>query len=252
MDNSRDAQAQRGWDPADLSGLEAAAVALNRTVDALTDDDLAEPSLLPGWTRAQVVAHLALNGRSLASVLDAVGRGEPVAMYESDDQRDSEINELAGADPADLRDALLAATTAFGDAVAAMDEDAWSGSFNRLPGGPAWPAASIVPTRRREVEIHHVDLGAPYTHHEWPDDFVSELLDVVSVDQAAAGPFQLRATDLGRGWAVGGQSGSTVAGRGADLGLWLTGRSTGDGLTCDAGELPALGPWRRASRTAVS
>ena len=140
-------------DPADLSGLEVSAVALNRTVDALTDDDLAAPSLLPGWTQAQVVAHLALNGRSLAGVLDAVRRGEPVAMYDSDDQRDSEINELAGADPADLRDALLAATTAFSDAVAAVDEDAWSGSFNRLPGGPERRRPPFQLGRRLEVQL---------------------------------------------------------------------------------------------------
>ena len=38
----------RGWDPGDLSGLEVSAVALNRTVDALSADDLAGPSLLPG------------------------------------------------------------------------------------------------------------------------------------------------------------------------------------------------------------
>jgi maleylpyruvate isomerase len=251
MDNSRDAGAER-WDPADLSGLDASAVALNRTVDSLTADDLAEPSLLPGWTRAHVVAHLALNGRALARVLDAVGRGEAVAMYESDEQRDTDINEYADAGPDELREGLLAATTAFSDAVAAVEAERWNGSFNRLPGGPAWPAATIVSTRRREVEIHHVDLGAPYTQHEWPDDFVAELLDVVSVDQAGAGPFRVRATDLGRDWSVGGDGGPTVAGRGADLGWWLTGRSAGDGLSSDAGGLPAIGPWRRASGTALS
>jgi maleylpyruvate isomerase len=252
MDDSRDPRTDHSWDPADLTGLDASAVALNRTVDALTADDLAEPSLLPGWTRAHVVAHLALNGRALARVLDAVGRGQAVAMYESDEQRDSEINDFAAAAPDELREGLLTATTAFSDAVAAVEAERWEGSFNRLPGGPAWPAATIVPTRRRELEIHHVDLGAPYTRHEWPDDFVAELLDVVSVDQAPGGPFQLRATDLGRDWSVGGQGGATVAGLGADLGWWLTGRSNGDGLTCDSGALPAIGPWRRASGTALS
>src|SRR5690242_10508268 len=123
-------------DPADLTGLEVSAVALNRTVDALTAEELAAPSLLPGWTRAHVVAHLALNGRALAQVLDAVGRGEPVAMYESDEQRDTEIEEYAASDPADLREGLLAATTEFSDAVQVMEPDRWSGSFNRLPGGP--------------------------------------------------------------------------------------------------------------------
>ena len=240
MDNSRDATG-------DLTGLEASAIALNRTVDALTADELAEPSLLPGWSRAHVVAHLALNGMAMAGVVDGVARGHTPAMYESDEQRNSDIDELTTADPADLRDRLLAATTEFADAVAAVDADRWRGVFTRTPGAPGWPAVTIVATRRREVEIHHADLGASYTHHDWPDDFVAELLDVVSVDRADAGPFRLRATDLGRDWAVGGDGGPTVMGRGSDLGWWLTGRGPGDGLSCDAGTLPGLGPWQRAT-----
>jgi maleylpyruvate isomerase len=173
-------------------------------------------------------------------------------MYESDEQRDADINEHADSEAAELRDGLLAATTAFSDAVTAMDEDRWNGSFNRLPGGPSWPLATIVATRRREVEIHHVDLGTSYTQRDWPDDFVAELLDVVSVDRAGEGPLRLRATDLGRDWAVGSYGGPMVAGRGSDLGWWLTGRGAGEGLTSDDSALPALGPWRRASGTTIS
>ena len=100
------------------------------------------------------------------------------------------------------------------------------------------------------MEIHHVDLGSAYTRHDWPTDFVVDLLDVVSVDRNGAGPFQLRATDLDRGWAVGGEGGPTVSGAGADLGWWLTGRGTGTDLTCESGGLPELGPWRRATSRA--
>jgi maleylpyruvate isomerase len=235
-----------------MTGLDASAIALNRTVDALSSDDLAEPSLLPGWSRAHVVAHLALNGFAMAGVVDAVGRGETVAMYESDDQRNSDIDELVDTEAADLRDRLLAATTAFSDAVAAVDEDRWDGVFTRTPGAPPWPAATIVSTRRREVEIHHADLGVAYTRHDWPDDFVRDLLDVVSVDQSGAGPFQARATDLSGDWSVGGEGGPVVTGAGADLGWWLAGRGPGEGISCDAGELPRLGPWRRASPTPPS
>jgi maleylpyruvate isomerase len=237
----------RGEDPGDLSGLEASAISLNRTVDALTTEELAGPSLLPGWSRAHVVAHLALNGQAMAGVADGVGRGTTPAMYESDEQRSTDIDELAEADPADLRDRLFAATTLFTDAVELVPEDRWVGAFTRIPGGPTWPAATLVATRRRELEIHHADLGAAYTHHDWPDDFVAELLDVVSVDQASSGPFLVRATDLGREWSVGGEDGPVVSGRGADLGWWLTGRGPGDGISCESGELPHLGPWRRAT-----
>ncbi len=148
----------------------------------------------------------------MAGVADGVARGEPVAMYESDEQRDADIVELAEADGAELRDRLLAATTAFGDAVEEVADDRWDGGFSRTPGGEPWPAATIVATRRRELEIHHVDLGAAYSQQDWPDDFVDELLDVVSVDQAGAGPFRIRATDLGRDWVVGGEGGPVVTG----------------------------------------
>ena len=51
LDDSR-GDTGRAWDPGDLTGLEVSAVALNRTVDALTADDLAAPSLLPGLDAA--------------------------------------------------------------------------------------------------------------------------------------------------------------------------------------------------------
>ena len=202
-------------------------------------------------TRAHVVAHVALNGDALAGVLDAVLREEPVAMYESDERRDADIEELAGAGQADLLDRLLAATTRFADAVEAMDDEAWQGTFSRTPGTDPVPVATVPSMRRRELEVHHADLGVVYTRGDWPRDFLVELLDVVTVDHAASGPFTVRADDLDRSWAVGGGDGPTVAGPGADLGWWLTGRGDGDGLSCEAGDLPRLGPWRRASATVV-
>ncbi len=235
------------WDPGDLTGLDISAHALTRTVDELSDDDLAEPSLLPGWTRAHVVAHVALNGLSLAAVLNGLVHDNPVAMYESEEQRDADIHELAAAESSELRERYLAGTTAFVDAVALMHGPHWGGRVDRLPGGPAWPVVTVVPTRRRELEVHHADLGAAYTRSDWPKDFVVELLEVVTMDQAPAGPFRVRATDVGHDWYVGGEGGPTVLGSGADIGWWLTGRGDGEGLTCDADELPPLGPWHRAS-----
>ena len=240
------------WDPGDLTGLDVSSQAFTRTVDGLTAEDLAAPSLLPGWTRAHVVAHVALNGLSLAGVIDGLVHGHPVAMYESDRQRDEEIAELARADPSELRERHLAATTAFADAGATMDERHWAGPIDRLPGGPSWPMVTVVPTRRRELEIHHADLGTSYTPADWPADFVVELLDTVTVDHVGSGPFRVRATDLGRDWSVGGDGGPTVMGTGADLGWWLTGRGTSEGLACDADRLPQLGPWRRAAATRAS
>src|SRR3954447_9459423 len=108
MDAAQDVAAAGPSGTPDLSGLEVSAAALNRTVDALSAEDLAAPSLLPGWSRAHVVAHLALNGEAMAAVVDGVGRGETPAMYGSDEQRNAEIDELAEVEPSELRDRLLA------------------------------------------------------------------------------------------------------------------------------------------------
>ena len=237
------------WQPGDLSGLEESSNALTRTVDTFGPDDYAAPSLLPDWTRAHVIAHLALAGLALAGVVDGLVHGRTVAMYESDEQRAADIEELARSAPSVLRERHLQAVTAFAEAVERMDDDHWSGEIHRLPGGPVWPIVTVVPTRRREVEVHHADLGATYTHADWPADFVVELLDSLIVDHAESGPFVVRATDLGRDWTVGEGAGVTVMGSGADLGWWLTGRGRGEGLSTDAGSLPQLGPWRRASST---
>lgn len=234
-------------DPGDLTGLDHSAVAFTRTVDALTAEQFAAPSRLPGWSRAHVVAHVALNGLAVARVLDGLVHGNPVSMYESDEQRDVQIEELAAASPTELRDLHLAATTAFGEAVERMDDEHWPGRVERLPGGHSWPARTVVPTRRRELEIHHADLGAGYSRADWPPDFAAELLDTVTVDQAPSGPFTVRATDLGRDWYVGGEGGLVVTGSAADLGWWLTRRGDGEGLACESDDrLPGLGPWRRA------
>jgi maleylpyruvate isomerase len=235
----------------DLAALEASSTALIRTVDAFGAEELAAPSLLPGWSRGHVVAHLALNGEALAGVLEAVRRGEEVAMYASDEQRDTDIEELAGSQQADLLDRLLAATTRFVSALEAMGEDDWGGGFARTPGAEQVPVATVPAMRRRELEIHHADLGAVYGPGDWPQDFVVELLDVLVVDRAPSGPFAVHAGDLERSWSVGDPNGPTVTGSGAELGWWLSGRSNGDGLSCDAGPVPTLGPWRRASATAV-
>lgn len=230
--------------------LDAVNTALIHTVDGLTDDELAAPSLLPRWSRAHVVAHLALNAEGLAGALDGVARGEQVAMYASDEARDAAIAELASAPADELRERLLAGTARFRDAVAALTGDDWEGSFPRVPGGPPWPVRSVLPTRVREIEIHHADLGCGYSPADWSPEFAASLLDVVTVDQAAVPetpPFAVHATDLNRTWTLGADT-PVVSGPAGALGWWLSGRGGGEGLTSDAGELPALGPWRRASR----
>lgn len=229
-----------------LDALHHSEQRLLRTVDSLGPDDWTGPSLLPGWSRAHVGAHLALNAEGLAAALDGLAHDLEVPVYESGEKRDADIEELSQADPADLRERIFAAGQALRDALQVLDGDQWAGAVPRVPGGPTWPVATIPLTRRREVEIHHADLDAGYSHRDWPGDFSLELLDVVTEDHAASPDspgFAVRATDAIRTWTVGAEK-PVVEGTAADLGWWLVGRGRGEGLACEAG-LPRLGPWRR-------
>ena len=165
--------------------------ALVRTVDALSEPQYAEPSQLPGWTRAHVVAHLALNGEGLAGVLHGAHVGRPQPMYASPEARDADIEELAAAAPDELRERFLAATGRFGEALEAMHEADWEGRFERTPGGPDFALRNVLLMRLREVEIHHADLGAGYTADDWPADFAG---DPPGVDDQAPLPRALRRT----------------------------------------------------------
>jgi maleylpyruvate isomerase len=220
---------------------------LLRTVDSLRGDQWSEPSLLPGWTRAHVVAHLALNAEGLAGAVDGLAHEQVVPIYASNERRDGDIEELAGAEHAEIRERLFAGSQALRDALASLDGAQWEGSIRRLPDGPHWPVAGVPTTRRREVEIHHADLDAGYGRSDWPTDFAVELLDHVTVTHATSPDsptFTVRATDTVRTWAVGADQ-PVVEGAASDLGWWLTGRGHGEGLACDAGALPTLGPWGR-------
>ncbi|MDT4974596.1 MAG: maleylpyruvate isomerase, partial [Pseudonocardiales bacterium] len=66
-----------------LAELRTSTVALLRGVDAerWTDDEVRAPSLLPGWTRGHVLAHLARNADGISRTLSGALRGERVPRY---------------------------------------------------------------------------------------------------------------------------------------------------------------------------
>ena len=57
------------------------------TARLLTDPDLREPSLLPGWTRGHVLAHLAGNADAMRSLLAGARAGQDRPAYASAEAR---------------------------------------------------------------------------------------------------------------------------------------------------------------------
>ena len=148
---------------------------LDATVAALTDEQVRQPSLLPGWSRALVITHIARNADSNTAMVAAALRGEQLAQYPGGpEQRARDIalgdTRSAGELLADLR----AAAAGWREMFSTVAGDQW-GLIVPAGVGPR-PVRQRVASRRLEVEVHHADLGLAYTWRDWPVDFVSDEL----------------------------------------------------------------------------
>jgi len=212
---------------------------LGTALGRLVDEDFGADSLLPGWTRAHVLAHVARNADALVNLLTWARTGVETPMYPSQEARENGINETVKLPPDELRGEVLIATERLAAAVRAMPDEAWSAEV-RTNQGRAVPASEVPWMRCREVWVHAVDLDAGVTFADVPEDVQAALVDDVfrMWDRRDQVPdVVLFAGD--REWGTGSLA---VAGRLPDVTAWVTGRSRGDGLTAD-GELPALAPW---------
>ena len=210
------------------SRIDSATTRLLATVDVLPDDTWGAPSVCEGWSRAHVLAHVALNAEGLAGALRGLAEGTGTTMYVSNEQRDRDIDELAAASPAEVRERLRSSASDFAVALAsvAATPDA---RFDRTPGGQSLRAGVVPLLRLREVEIHHADLAAGYTHADWPRDAAITFLDL-----AARGPMRpdchVVASDGGEEWTFGSPApdGPTWTGAASALAWWASGRDAGD------------------------
>jgi maleylpyruvate isomerase len=230
-----------------LALVDESAARLLAAVSDLTDAEAREPSLLPGWTRAHVLSHLARNADALSNLLTWARTGDPTPMYPSQQERNRAIEEGARQSVSRLRDEIGRSHVRFAEAAAALPEDAWAarvewGADNR--GGPA----SFVPVLRAlELELHHTDLGLAHLPAAWPCDLVKEALPYAAdgLDDRAGEPLVLQATDTWATLEYGGGAGRTVEGPQAALLAWVTGRSDGADLAVvPEGGLPEIGAWR--------
>ena len=213
---------------------------LARAIDALPDDALRQPSALPDWTRAHVVAHVARNAEALIRLATWARTGVETPMYPSREHRAAEIESSAQA-PADvLRHEFATTAEALDAALAELDPDAWQAEVRSASGRPL-PAVEIPWMRVREVWLHAVDLDAGVSVTDLPPDVVDALLDdATGMLSAAEGcpAARLVPSDRDRTWYVG--PGTTepleVRGEAALLLGWLVGRCGADGLDAVAAD----------------
>jgi maleylpyruvate isomerase len=88
---------------ADIEGVRQGTRKVLRTVADLTDEQAGMQSRLPGWTRAEVLTHLARNADGGRGVAEAAARGEVGTQYPGGaEQRAAEIAAGRGARSAAL------------------------------------------------------------------------------------------------------------------------------------------------------
>ncbi len=235
-----------------LPEIDETVLATTRYLGALTqldDESSGRPSVLPGWSRAHVVAHLSRNADALARVLAQAAAGAPASMYDSVEQRDADIEAtVAGHDAAGLREDAIASAGRLTEALWAHDGDG-SATYSRIAGTEAvLPLTGLAGTRRTEVEVHHADLDVGYSPTDWPVDFSLGLVrrrhDELSAQAEGCPSMVLSSTDVEGLWKLGVGRGPEIEGAVGDLAWWLVGRGGGQGLTCSSGQLPDLGRWR--------
>jgi len=228
-----------------LPEIDRATARLLATARGLDGPGVAAPSNLPGWTRGHVLSHVARNADSCVNLLTWARTGVETPQYASADDRVAGIEAGAGR-PVDEQVADIVATAArITEAVAQMPPEAWAVHV-RTASGTVVPAAYVTWARLREVEVHHVDLGAGYASGDWPDAFTHRLLHELATGFASTmSPVRLHAADLDHELTIGVEPATTVSGPGHAIAAWLSGRADGDGLTVTpAGPLPTVPFWK--------
>jgi maleylpyruvate isomerase len=212
----------------------------------MADDAFPAPSLLPGWSRAHVLTHIARNADAMGNLLTWARTGIVTPAYASDEARDADIEAGATRPAAEIRADVVASSDRLAAAARAMPEAAWS-AVVRTRQGWELPASEVLWWRAREMWIHAVDLDVGASIADLPAPMLRELVgDVVRGVGAKEGcpPLVLRATDGPGAWALGDGSAGEVRGTTAGLATWALGRSRGKDLrTADGRRPPVLPAW---------
>lgn len=210
-----------------LKRVADATVSLLRCTIALTDEEWLEPSLLPGWTRAHVAAHIARNADALNAVARAAAEGNMLPLYPSRKERMEAIERGSEQSAIELQIDL---DTSAGALAATMDAiPDWTVPV-QLPSG-RMPLAAVPVARLHEIYLHLRDLRCPSFSVEnidpvparwllqWVLDRLENQSDAHSVDITSDSGLTAR---LGEGPVY-----LPVRGSDAALWEWLTGRSDG-------------------------
>lgn len=161
-----------------------------RKLNELSDSDLDGASLLPGWTRRHVTAHIGYNARAVARLIEWAATGVETPMYPSPEVRNHEIEFGATLSPIALRHLFDHSAVHLNVEWRDLPEDAWRHTV-RTAQGREVPASETVWMRSREVWMHAVDLDNGASFRDIPVAVLERLLTDIT------GAWKARGTDKG-------------------------------------------------------
>jgi maleylpyruvate isomerase len=214
-----------------------------RKLNELSDAELDGDSLLPGWSRRHVVAHIGYNARAIARLVEWAASGVETPMYPSVAVRDEEINFGATLSPIALRNLFDHSAVHLSVEWRDLPDDAWHHTVRTIQGREV-PASEAVWMRTREVWVHAVDLNIGASFGDIPPSVLERLLRDITSAWATRGTdkgllVKVNGTDLTFGDP---DAAVVVAGPLAGVVQWATGRGTG-GVAGGAVPVPAAPKW---------
>lgn len=228
------AREDQATDPELLDGLLQArrgTAFFARKLNELTDTELDGDSLLPGWTRRHVTAHIGYNARAIARLIEWAATGVETPMYASTEARDKEISFGATLSPIALRNLFDHSAVHLNVEWRDLPEQAWHHQV-RTAQGRTVPASETVWMRTREVWTHAIDLDNGATFADIPAPVLTRLL------QDITGAWTTRGTDTGLHITITGteltygdttaQNPTHITGTLPAVVQWATGRGTHD------------------------
>jgi maleylpyruvate isomerase len=213
-----------------------------RKLNELTDDELDAPSLLPGWSRRHLVAHVGYNARALSRLCEWARTGIETPMYASTSKRRTEIERGATLPARALRNLFAHAEVHLNVEWRDLTDEQWNSEV-RTAQGRVVPARETAWMRTREVWVHAVDLDNGASFLDFPTDLLGELLaDVERIWARRQEHVNLTLAPTGSRHVVIGDADPTISGTLPDIVRWLTGRGARR-LSSSSDELPEIPRW---------
>jgi maleylpyruvate isomerase len=147
---------------------------LLESVDALTEAQLREASLLPRYSRAHVVAHVTNKAWAHVGLFDAAAIGEVRRIHPEGYDPDLAASAGASGSAGELQSELRGSLAAVEEAWDRLDDDKWDRQALMMAGPRTM--AEVIGHHLRNIETHHVDLHIGYLPTDWPGAFVDDEL----------------------------------------------------------------------------